>query len=640
MGFVAACSQLVGAQNNDVPQPQPMSASVIRGHVYYEDSGRPVKRTSVMLMSMGRGGGGGREASGVTDNNGKIEFRNVQAGQYWAVINAPGVVSPIAYLNILSGRDEMSDELLALPSIMIDGVSGQELQIPARRGGAISGRVSYPDGDAAIGVSVSVLRKVGEEFLPSIPNMSAISSLMMGGAGSFSTDDRGVFRFAGLPAGEYVVKVTENVQHSKTPSNRSGDAFFESMLYGSSSMVSIFYKDVFEQEKAELLKVEFGQEIGDVYITLPERELKRLHGKVVAAKDKLPIRNARITINREGEKQEENEYRVPSSKITYTNGKGEWEYVEIPPGKYSVVVNAENSEFDDVAKAYGVDPEERMNYAMNAAANAANAIAYAMNTPASGARQVDPKPPAKKFAKKTLELEVAEKDPTEQVVELSYGSVISGTVSVEKNADLPDGLTIISSGDKEETGVSTSVPRNDYVDGQIVEKKASTFRLEAVPSGKRSLTVHIGDAEYYVKSATAGGTDLLADQMDFKEGEDLTNVKVVLSKEFGTVNGLIVDEGTKPFPRYDISFIPTDKVKMRNSSYYRHARSSDSGEFEVKLPPFEYAVVKLPKNFKGKSITEVHRWIADNVKDAQTFTVEAGKSQKLTIKRRSDAPKP
>jgi len=90
---------------------------------------------------------GSREAAGVTDNAGFVEFTGLKAGKYVAMVNAPGVITPLAYLDVRTPREEfLNDEILALPAIVVDGISNVEVQIAARRGAAINGRVSYPDG--------------------------------------------------------------------------------------------------------------------------------------------------------------------------------------------------------------------------------------------------------------------------------------------------------------------------------------------------------------------------------------------------------------------------------------------------------------------------------------------------------------
>lgn len=116
-------------------------------------------------------------------------------------------------------------------------------------------------------------------------------------------------------------------------------------------------------------------------------------------------------------------------------------------------------------------------------------------------------------------------------------------------------------------------------------------------------------------------------------------MRIVLAKDVGTVKGLIVDETTKSMPRFSLTLVPTDKAKMRNSTFYRNAKSNENGEFETKLPPFEYAVVVFPKNVGKMKLAELHRWLAENIKTAQTFKVEAGKTQNLTVKQITENPK-
>jgi len=647
LSAIAAASAQPTKQPVDIPKP---ARSVVKAFVYFEDTGRPVKRTSVLLMPANReGGGGGREASGVTDNGGRGEFTGLTEGKYFAIVNAPGVVSPLAYVDIRSRRGDFGDneEIAALPAIYVDGVSNAELQIPARRGGAISGRVIYPDGDPAIGVSVAVLRKVGDEFLPSVSNLSSIVSMMTsGGAGSSLTDDRGFFRFAGLPAGEYLVKVTENVEHTKSGSGRGYRDPFTSMLFGNNSMVTAFFKDVTEKDKAELLKLELGQEHPEINIVLPERELRKLSGKVVAAKDKLPIRNAQVSIKREGDDSSDESLAGPygpgSTKITYSNGKGEWEYVDLPQGKYTITIKADNSEFDDTAKAYGYDRDEMAANVNYAVARASNAIANASNSMSNAGiyGRGPQKPPARKFAAGSKEFEIVDKDLSDQVIELSHGSTFSGTVTVENGTGLPSGANIVLTDEKDDNTVSTHLGGYDYDDddGQIA-KKSGDFVIEAVSTGRKFLTVQLQDDDYYVKSAVVGETDLIQNPIEFKNSEDIRNVKIVLAKDVGTLKGSIVDESSRSIPRFSLSLVPTDKTRLRNSSYYRHVKSNENGEFETKLPPFEYAIVVFPKSMNKAKREELIRWLLENIKGAQTFKVEAGKSQNLTIKQKAEPAK-
>ena len=619
-------------QDDDVvpPQPQPtpiLANSTLRARVYYEQTGRPVKRTNVILMAKE---GGPREMSGITDANGMLVIQNLRAGTYFAVVNAPGAVSPLAYVDFRRSRaDSFEEQMAGFPPIVVNGISDVEAAIPVRNGGAIGGRVTYGDGDPAIGVKVEVLRKVEDEYIPTLPNLSTFADMMMGGAGSFKTDDRGQYRFAGLPPGEYIVRVSEAVVHPTKggDNNRFG---FESLLFGSSSMLTIYFQDTFEKEKAEILKVDFGFELSEINILIPDRRLHRLEGKLVAAKDKLPIRNARVSLTRDGEAENTDEYGPPrADNVTYTDDNGNWEFVELPKGNYKVMAQAVNSEFVEADKAYG--SKTGANYA-NAAANAMNTAANAIRYYGNSARGPI-KPPVAKFARKSQEFAIEDKDLTEQVIELSYGATISGTVTIEDGKELPRSVTIMASDEEARLTSSTSVSNYDYdyEEHTRTNAKSKDFTVEGVSSGLTYLTVHSGEDEYYVKSATAGETDLLRAPFDLKEAGSLQRVKIVLSKNTGTLQATVVNNEKQPVRGLEITFVPTDQTLLRNASYYRTAKTGQDGELKVVLPPFEYAAVILPKRAGDKKRADLLKWLGDAVKKAQVFKIEAGKTVKATI---------
>jgi hypothetical protein len=91
---------------------------------------------------------------------------------------------------------------------------------------------------------------------------------MFGAAGGLKTDDRGVFRVAGLPAGDYIVRVVENVSHSEKGNSQDGE-FMAMTGFNPNSMVATYYPNTSNLKKAETIKIEIGQEQTDVNITIP-----------------------------------------------------------------------------------------------------------------------------------------------------------------------------------------------------------------------------------------------------------------------------------------------------------------------------------------------------------------------------------
>ena len=266
-------------------------------------------------------------------------------------------------------------------------------------------------------------------------------------------------------------------------------------------------------------------------------------------------------------------------------------------------------------------------FSSNAVANT-NAAVY------NGTYARSSKLPAKKFAKKIQEVTIEDKDVSDLVVELGFGATISGTVTIEGDSkDMPNSVMLQATNENEDISSTDQLHNYDYDEDSGPRKLNRDFSIEGVMAGRTYLTAHLDEAHVYLKSATANGVDLLKDGFDVKEGEVLRNVQIVLAKDVGTAKGKIIDPDKQPIAGVLISLVPTDPAKFRNSSFYRSARSDQNGEFEVKLAPLEYAIVSFPARAAEKGRQDFHKWLATAVKSAQTFKIEAGKTEKITIKR-------
>lgn len=601
------------SNGNYRPTPEPPK-STVRGRVFYEDTGRAVKRTSIMLM----GKGGGRELSGLTDNNGVFEIKDVVAGTYYAFVNAPGVVSPLAYADISKQKEGMDEAVEGFPPIIVNGIGDLDVQIPARRGGAISGRIMYADGDAAIGVKVEILRKVQEKFITVIPNFSSIISMMMGGGGSgFQTDDRGVYRFAGLPNGEYIVKVTENVSHGEN--KPSGYGGFAESLFGGSSLLTIFYPDSLTTEKARMVSVAAGQEQSEINIYIPDRNLFTVEGKIVNSKDKTPIKNVTISLKRTGENTvslfDDMGIRQQSGS---SDEQGNFNFKEMPKGTYTLVIEPSNYDYE------GDEYSGNMN---------------SSRTPS--------KPPKPKLAKKSQEITIDDKNLSKIIIELGYGATVSGAVKTENNQEMPTTVTITARQDDSEINSSATVynssSRNnsDYSansamimnsnGGNSPQKPNYDFRIEGIAVGKTFLWASVNDDDFYVKSAMLNGVDLLTNPIDLKEGENVRNVQFIIVKGAGTLKGTVSDDEKQPVKKAEFTLVPVEAAKRKNPNFRRSTATKENGEFEVKAAPGEYAVVFYTKEYYTAKGEDLDRWLDEAVKNAPKVIIKANETEKISL---------
>ncbi len=470
----------------------------------------------------------------------------------------------------------------------------------------------YDDGDAASGVKVEILRKVEGKYVGVVPNFSAIMSLMISGGGIYQTDDRGVYRFAGLPPGDYIVKVTENSSHSDI-SEKSYYSPFDSTL-GGSSFLTIFYPDAFETKSAQLINVQLGQEISEINLTIPSRNLYKLEGKIINLKDKTPVK-ARISLKRNGDDETFsifNEMGRRRQDASLTDENGNWKFKELPKGTYKMVI--EPVETDDDYQRYAGNYSTNSNVATN------------VN------RNVPPKP---KLAKKSQEIIIEDKDLIEMIIEVGYGATISGTAFVENSQEMPNRITIIAGSEKDENSVMTGIGNYMETNPQKSSKPNHDFKLENVPEGKNYFNVFTEDSDYYIKSATLNGVDLLGNSFEVKEGDVLRNVQIVFSKDVGTLKGVVLNDEKEAVKAVELSIIPTDAARRKNSSYTRNATTNQNGEFEIKAAPGEYAIVFIDQSFAGKSREEILKWLDEAVKDAQTVKIEAGRTETITVKRKN-----
>lgn len=580
--------------------PRPAN-STIRGRVYYEDTGRPVKRSSVFLIS--KEPEGGRELSGLTDNEGWFQIDKVRAGTYFALINAPGVLSPLAFIDPRRAPGEFRDEAtIGFEPIFVNGINNIEVNVPARRGGAVSGRVTYADGDPAIGVRVEILRKVGGELVPVLTSFALFGSMSNNAAGVYQTDDRGYFRYAGLPAGKYTVRVNENVDHTDKARRRQySDP--DDNIFGAASFLTVYYPDILDPAQAQTIDVELGQEHPEIGIVIPDRALRKIEGKVVGGKDEGPLKNVRLYLKR----QDDSRSALRSAnqpQDTTSDEEGNWEFEQLPPGIYDLVAEpASTSEYD-----YEGLYESNSN---------------------SGPRSKKERPI--QYARKVQEIIIGEKDQTGLVLKLDRAGKISGSISVEKSKEFPEHIRIGLFDENDKVISSADVWIASEGDGTTIEKYIQrSFVIDKVPAGKAYLRVQVSDQNFYVKGATLKETDVLSSPIELGEGQIVDGVQVVLGMDVGTLKGRVLDDKKEPVLRAEFFLVPTDAAKRRNWSFYGRGFSRDNGEFEIKLGPGEYAVI-----FKGqlgnKRNEEYYKLLDEAIKAAEKIKIEPGEVKKITL---------
>lgn len=560
-----------------------ITGATIRGKVVYEDTGRPLRFVAIGFVKSGDDNTYSTKFV-KTDENGDFVIKNVKPGTFLPVIKADGILNPTSYTNQLRQSDKKAEVENMFEKTEVAGLGEFQVLIRAKRGGSITGRVNYSDGEVAVGVKVEALIKNNNRF-----QQTSFGDFSVGTA---TTDDRGFYRFAGLPEGKYIVRVIEPVSHKETKmplweATRSG--------YGQESqMLTTYYPDTEKSDKATQLEVSIGQEQSDINFNLPERKLFRVAGKVIAKSNEQPLKNFDVIFIRLKEPEnsaDKNETTViaNSSAISIkTDSAGNWALRSLLKGKYQIQISE-----GYVYRNPNVQTTEKP-----------------VNYPAI-----------------TKEIEITDKDISELVIEIPSESSISGVFLTEDGKPLPKGFSVYaSSGDGKGFGTS-----HDYKEENADPNKPKTFRIGKLVEGKYNILS--GEQEYYIKSIKIGGSVVSA--IEVKEGEEVKNVQIVLSNQTGTLKGKVDGYNSK-----ERAFI----FLIKSGSTFENIRGDDNkrgivnpkGEFEIKSKDGEYSVLLITEKTAPKTQAEAKEWFEREIKNAPKVEIIIGEISNITLKMPND----
>ena len=548
-----------------------VTGATLRGRLVYEDSGRPVRYAMVSLLRADEKTSGefysGYSAKYVkTDENGEFVIKNVGAGSYYPFVKSEGILNRNSYRFIQ--KDDSENEIFE--KITVSGLGEFPVLIRAKRGGAISGRIFYADGEAAVGVKVEALKKTQDKFEQSNPYSSETS------VGSVTTDDRGVYRFSGLPVGQYIVRVIEPVSH------KIDKAEYDYGYRGNeqSNVLQTYFPEGEISKDAKILDVERGQEQTEININLPDRKLFSVSGRVVLKKNQQPIKDFDISFIKISDFDNGVIGDYNRSSSIKTDKEGLWHLKSLPKGKYSVTA----------FQGY--------------------------------VGQTNEKEKMPEYPSIRKEIEITDKELTEIIFEIPSESSFSGTITIDGGKDIPGNLNVsIINLETNDIGSTHNYISDGEKKSQPIKQK--TFRIGRITGGKYRLNLRY--YELYVKSATLGGKDILNNLFEIGEGEAVSDAKIVLASDFGKFKGKI--ENFEPNARFFVTLIKNgiDVGEATASSFSGVARAG--GEFEIKAAPGEYKAVAVKDSNAPKTLEDFKEWLKNTIKNAPTITIRANETE-------------
>jgi uncharacterized GH25 family protein len=548
--------------------PKPVGGSVIRGRVVYADTGRPLRRAEIYLLT--RDNENATSWRSVTDRNGEFILSNVSAGNYFIVVHAPDIVTPLS--PVFPGGESLKLRIAlgkiddGFSEVTVDGRNTAKTEIRASRGGAITGRVMTETDEPIAKAQITLFRIENGKRRA----VQSIRGLLDDDNKALETDSRGVYRIAGLATGEYVVRASESNEGGSPDDAAEGS-------YTDGSLMVAFYPKALRIQDAISMKVQQESETTDVDIRFTERIGHRVSG-TVSLQGK-PVGGAQINLNRDEPEVNSSAFELPRAQ---SDDKGQWEIRTVPDGKYTLSVSG---------VAIGM---VRLNDAQNFA----------------------------RIASVRRELIVEGGDVTNLNVEVAEEASVSGAVSVEGGTPLPERLVIsLESPSKNDEAAEHTIDFGRYT---LVDPKGS-FHIAPLPAGSWQFGF-TGLGVYYVKSITLKGKDLLRNPIKLNAGQSLAGVSIVLSAELVSLSGRVVakDDKSKPVGKATVLLFPVEAERRRTSDGPVVAFSDKDGRFTVKAAPGEYFVFVVNRDRKDAAV---------ELPSEASLVKNAFRLQKITLQR-------
>jgi len=465
IGCIAQSWLITKAQT---PDNKPKATASVAGRVTIGDKPLPgVVVTATLLASPST-----LVAQTNTDADGKYRIHGLTATGHTIGVYAPTYVVPSA------GTFAVGRMVLLNSDESVEGVD-----FKLTRGGVITGRITDADGKPVIEdrVSLTLVDAKGEPVRGT--NFRAPSPF------AYNTDDRGIYRLYGLPAGRYKVSVGDN----------GGGASLRPGYYQKT-----YHPETTDVSKAAIVELSEAGEAKNIDINVGARaRTYAVSGRIIDADTGQPIVGVNYSFGALQQNQGQSFIAGMSSPGTPTNSKGEFRLEGVAPGRYAISAPASFLPTADQPKIYS-----------------------------------DPVP-----------FEVTDSDVTNVEVKAQRALSISGVVVPEgitsKNALANiSRLMLVGYAQATRSGIETySSPMTSPIAAD------GTFLLEGLKPGIVTLNISSSGLESrgYVLTRVASGRDLPNRQIELMAGQNVSGVRVYLTYGTGIIKGEIkIEGGTLP----------------------------------------------------------------------------------------------
>lgn len=225
----------------------------------------------------------------------------------------------------------------------------------------------------------------------------------------------------------------------------------------------------------------------------------------------------------------------------------------------------------------------------------------------------------------SVPITISDHDVTDLVVVTSPGATASGRIVFEGTAKPPIAPEALNM-------VTVPVEYSAMMPGGAVRVREDlTFDAPGL-AGRRRFRVNNPPPGWYLKSVTHEDIDVTDSGMDFKEGEKVSDLKIMLTQRAAELSGTVQDSRGRQMTEYVVVAFSSDNRKWGfQSRFVRSTRPNQEGRFSIKgLPADEYVIVALDYLEAGEENDpeQLEKWIAIGTR----VKLADGDSRVLTLK--------
>jgi hypothetical protein len=563
-----------GVQFGAPPREIKTGTGRITGQITSSETGAPIRRAQVRIMGPDIG-----SKAALTDADGRYEFRDLPAGRFTITAVKSG------YVSVQYGQTRPHES--GRPIELADKSVLEKTDISLPRGGVISGRIVDEFGEPVADAMVSAMRQTWangrRRFVPS--------------GRSAQTNDLGQFRIYGLPAGDYYISA--NFRNSEM---MMFEAFGPSQRGPSGSSPGSGYAPTYfpgttSPGDAQKVSLGPGQDIGSTDFALIAVRLARITGVVINSEGK-PAEGAMVTaspVSRTGDMT----LTVMGSLTARTTKDGTFTISDVAPGEYMLNVRGLQIFTSSEGGAGGAATRMVMTASIAGGGNS-------------------------EFG--ALPVTVGGEDLANVTIVTTKGGTATGRLVFE------GGVTPAAARDIRITAAATDMDMPFLGGGASPVSEDGTFELKGLV-GTRLIRVANLPNGWMLKSVRLHGSDITDRGADFKSGEAMSGLEVLVTSRTTEINGRVTGPGGKTLKDYTVVVFGDDPElwTMPMSRWVAGTRPDQDGRFKVQhLPPGSYYAVAV-------DYVEQGAWgdpdLLERLKGAaRRFTLEEGSIETLDLK--------